>query len=307
MVLCLTFLAGITALDNMRSQTKSAMQAAAFEIEAMNIEARLQYLMATTPFGPNTLRLGQISTGGTITAQSAASSTTPVLIDDTGYVWRSGDPQIPYRLSLQDEAGLVNVDRTSQDVLTRLFREIGVSESGADTLSGEVLTYNMQPAPALPMRRAAQVLALDGADGLINAPARAKLEDLATAEPDSNIANINTAPAEVLKVWFGFSDKQAQQAVSDRMTNTFTQLAQIGAVGTGAAAAYVFPSGRLRLTLSDPATGLRYRSVLMLTPRDQERPIWIDNPRVQQSRPEASPSLDALQPFPDVPGVTDRR
>jgi hypothetical protein len=225
--------------------------------------------------------------------------------------WKE-DPSnaVDYRIGVQDEAGLVNLYRADADTLTRLFQTVGMGDTDATNLANEFIAYNAEPTAHPPMRRPSQLYRLEDAPTLISDKLWRKLSGLVVAYPDSSAANINTAPADVLKIWFNLDDDTAASLVAGRvntsglgMNTIYTSTNQIGVVALPGQT-YLFPSGRLRFKFSDPRTGDSYQSSLILTPADQERPVWIENARLRHLSPQPDPDPNALQDFPDIPSDT---
>ena len=63
---------------------------------------------------------------------------------------------------------------------------------------------------------------------------------------------------------------------------------------------YAFTGGRLRFNFMDPKTGLAYRSTLVLTPNNQERPIWVENAKTRRISGPLEQSDDDLEDFPEI-------
>jgi hypothetical protein len=300
-VLAVAYLGCIEALGNLRKETLTLVQGAEMQRVGLIAEARWSYLAASEPFGPNALRIGAAQPGG---GGASQVQTTNLLVDGTPYLWSEiGAPGngSPYLVSIQDEGGLVNISRSSQDVLQRLFQQAGLGSGDAQTLAVDVVQRNLQPAPTLPLRRVQELFDLPDGQALLNDKARRAITALAVAEPDMAAANINTAPAAVLKIWFDFSDQQADQALVDRQLNTFTGLAQIGATSANRGANFSTTAGRYRLTLLDRKTGAVYRTTLTLTPRDIERPVWIEPAEPGLNPIPPQPQANVPQPFPAIP------
>ena len=74
----------------------------------------------------------------------------------------------------------------------------------------------------------------------------------------------------------------------------------IGAQVTGANLNYICPNGRVRFTLTDPKTKLSYRATLVLTPTNQERPIWVENARTSRLSQAPDPLADDAEDFPQI-------
>jgi hypothetical protein len=81
---------------------------------------------------------------------------------------------------------------------------------------------------------------------------------------------------------FGFSDDQVAAVLDRRGADAFAGLEDLGrAAGVrlsgDAERVYGFPNGRFALKIIAPGAGLTYRARIVLTPRDRERPVWIED------------------------------
>lgn len=310
-VLSLTLFAVITSLGGLRRETARVKHAAEFQRAAMTAEARFEFLAITEPFGSDGLYVeGVRDQGGGRFAGYALPelATTGVVLGIAGqpYRWLEAEGGQEYRVAIQDEAGLVNIYQADVAMLTRLFLEVGLGDTDATNLANELIAYNADSALHQPMRRPSEIYRLDSASDLITEPVWRKLQSLIISYSDSSAVNINTAPAEVLKIWFDLSDDQAQAIVDQRQgdartpgVNILTSPEQIGVAPVGAQT-YAFTGGRLRFIFTDPRTGDAYQSSLVLTPNHIERPIWIENARTRHLQPEPDPD-DELQDFPEIP------
>jgi hypothetical protein len=316
-ILALTMIAVISSLVGMRRETQTVRDTSAFERTAMTAEARFMFLAMTEPMGSDGLYVGGLrdEEGGGFPGYEIPQlpGTGAVLsADNRPYRWRE-DPTVTttpdYRIGVQDEAGLVNLYRSDVDMLTRLFQAVGVGDNDATTLANELIAYNAVPTAHDPMRRPAQLYKLQDAPTLIPDKVWRKLQDMVAVYPDSNAANINTASADVLKIWFNLDDATAAGMVAMRqntgglgVNNIYTSPAQMGAAALPGQT-YAFPSGRLKFKFSDPRTGDTYQSSIVLTPNDAERPAWIENARIRHLPPQPDPNPNALQDFPPIPSA----
>jgi hypothetical protein len=315
-VLGFTMLAVITSLIGLRRETVGARDNAEFERAALTAEARFTFLAMTEPMGPDGLYVAGVrdqGRGGFPGYVIPQLSTVGSVLSADGRLFRwKEDPSNSqdFRIGVQDEAGLINLYQADVDMLTRLFQAAGVGDTDATNLANELIAYNADPAAHQPMRRPSQLYRLEDAPTLIPDKIWRKLSDLVVTYPDSTAANINTAPADVLKVWFNLDDQTAAGIVSGRvntnglgMNTVYTSTNQAGVVATGNQT-YLFPSGRLRFKFSDPRTGDSYQSSIVLTPADNERPAWIENARIRHLSPQPDPDSNDLQDFPQIPSAT---
>jgi hypothetical protein len=315
-VLGFTMLAVITSLVGLKRETRTTRDTAEFERAALTGEARFMFLALTEPMGPDGLYVDGVRNEGrgafpgfVIPQLSTVGSV--LSTDGRLFRWKEDSTDTrEFRIGVQDEAGLINLYQADVDMLTRLFQLAGMGDTDATNLANEFITYNAVPSAHLPMHRPSQIYRLEDAPTLIPDKIWRKLSDLVTAYPDSSAANINTAPADVLKVWFNLDDDTAAGIVSGRvntsglgMNTLYTSTNQIGVVATGPQT-YLFSGGRLRFKFSDPLTGDTYQSSLVLTPADAERPVWVENARLHHLTPKPDPDSNDLQDFPDIPSNT---
>ena len=311
-VLALVFLAALTGLESLRAQARVTVDGVRFEEAALSAEARVAYAAATDALGPTAL---QVQTGGGDFRQPAL---VPLQLDGHPYRWAGR-----LRVSLQDEAGLLNLDQLPRPAMERLLArlEVGPDPGGvlldrvgdytdADGLkrmngaeAPDYLAAGLPPPPDRPLRRPAELLGVLGwRERVPDARWRAWRDRLA-ADPDAVQINVNTAPAEVLAVMFGLSDVQAQAAVARRAVAPFAGLEDFGraagvALSGDAERSYGLPSGRFALKVEDASAGLAYRSRILFTPGDDERPIWFQDRQVS-SEPKAKGNAADGAVFPD--------
>lgn len=312
-VLALTMLAAITSLIGFRRETAGIKHAAEFERAAMTAEARFTFMAITEPLGSDGLYVGgvrEVQQGrfpGYAIPQLAPDGSI-IYLDNRPFRWREADGLAgDYRVSIQDEAGLVNIYQADVGMLTRLFLDAGLGDTDAENLANELIAYNADPALHQPMRRPSEIYRLDSAPDLLTDRVWRKLSDLIVSYSDSSAANLNTAPAQVLKVWFDIDDDQADRIVADRQPTgstpgsaIITSPDSLGLPTPPGAQVYAFSGGRLRFRFTDPATGDTYQSSLVLTPNHMERPVWIENARTRHLKPQPD-SEDELQDFPEIP------
>jgi hypothetical protein len=320
MILTLTFAVAINALVNLKAETRHALDRAEFERAAMSAENRLAFLMTTEPFGAASLDIGSArQQDGDDPAAVQALAT--VMLDDRPYAWSEFvDSPKAYQLQVQDEAGLVNVYIADAQQLRNLFTLVGGVDEESASYFGEALEqYFAVPENLEPIRRASEIQGLGLAMGLDDAVqpryplfgerSWTALSERLTAHPDNREYNINTAPADVLMALFEMSEVQALEIVEMRQGQVLTNLADIGVAASDATIDYAFPSGRVRFTMADPQSGLIYRSNLVLTPGNEDRPIWIENSGFVTQGPavdlaEQYPA-ETLEPFPGIPAPNE--
>lgn len=309
-ILSLVLLAAAAALSAMTQGARRALQAADFERAAMDAEARALVLLSTTPFAADGLRLGEL------TDVTAPGPRPAMRLDGRSYLL----PSIaPLTVSLQDEAGLVNLDASRPDALLRLLARLRLTQGEAETLRDRLLdaldvdgrprprgmeaeeyrARGLQPPPPGGFRDLSDVAAVPGWEALAAGSRRRDLAQLATADPVSKAFNVNTASAEVMEVVLGLAPAEAARLRALREVGGIRSLAQAG-LPPGAPGEGVRPNGRVRLAVADTRTGLRYDS--RLAPSDAaEGPPWIASARLVTreagaNRHDAAPPPDATDP-----------
>jgi hypothetical protein len=306
-VLALIFLVCMAGLRSLQAETRATLSDVEFERTAMTAEARMAFLAVTEPFGRDGLRVGgsdaAAALGTRYTPASLITFTSLLNLDARPYRWReaSDNDAGPYYLaSVQDEAGLLNIFQADSGMVSRLLQAAGLASGDGDQIASELIDYNAQPAPHQPIQRLAELYSLPSGRTLIADKVWRALNDFAVVHPDSRAVNMNTAPRQVLKAWFDLTDNQADQAIQDRQTTPFTRPADIGVTVIDNTVNYASPGGRLRFSLTNPTTGLTYRSTIVLTPTNQERPLWIENSKIQHL-PPPEPPADDIEDFPEIP------
>ena len=303
----LVFLVAIQSLNSLAEETRRATSRVRFESAALGLEAQATFLAATRPLGPTAI------------LQGWTQSARPALLLDGGAYAAAPD----LTLSVQDEAGLINLDTLTQPAMANLFAALGASPQqqavmvdrlsdymDADDIkrpngaeSDDYLRAGLPPPPNAPLRRRAQVLGVMGWREAIPAATWRTFSDNVTADPVSVDVNVNTAPAPALQVLFGLSPAQANTAISRRQASPFTTLEDLGrAAGVAlvgdAERVYTFPNGRFALKVQDRRWA--YRSRLLLSPEDSVRPFWIVEPVASALSAAEKASVPAHAPlFPD--------
>jgi len=305
----LVFAVSLNALKGLRDETRQALASVEFERAAMTAEARFGYFLSTEPLGPEGLRMGafrlaQNQRGAGPLLDQSMEVQQFLYFDGRAYRWvedAENEAAPPYLLTLQDEAGLVNLYQADPAMLARLFEAAGVEMGAAQDLADELTEYNSEPAPAQPVRTLAELYRLPSARQILGDRAYRTLQSLATVQIDSRAVNINTASPAVLKAWFDLSDSQAAKALDDREDAPLGSPNDIGAVALDNSINYAFPNGRATFTLTDPRTGQVYRSTLVLTPTNTVRPIWTENVSLLRPPQPPAPDRDDIEDFPQVP------
>ncbi len=313
-VLSLVLLSAASAMAGLAVSARGAVDGAAFQAEAMGAEARTLLLVSTNPFAPDGLQVGAPPPRAGAPALRSA-----LRLDGRAYA-PGGAPDL--RVSLQDEAGLFNLDAARADALLRLFARLGLSATEAETLRDRLLDAldadtDRRPRGAEPADYAARGLRAPrpgGFEGLAEVNAvmdwptlmagdrRRALEGWATAAPGASGFNVNTAPVPVLAAVLALADADARRIVAAREARPVTSGAQVGLPAAGAGTAEpVRPNGRVRLTVADVRRGLVYTS--RIAPGlDAAGPPWTASSALVERRAvEAAPTDAPALPDPTRP------
>jgi type II secretory pathway component PulK len=310
-IVTLVFLVAILALDSLGEQTRRAVALSRFETQALSLEAHAAYVAAVAQPTPTGL-----------SAPDLERRADPRLTADGTPYRPAGAPLL--RVSLQDEAGLINLDALPQPAVARLLDQLGAPVDRQAALvdrfsdyvdfddlvrvdGAEAFAYRdlgLAPPANAPLRSVDQALGVLGwKDAVPREAWRAARDDL-TVDPISGDFNGNTATPRALRVLFGFSDAQVAAIVQRRRAAAFTGLEDLGrAAGVrlsgDAERVYGFPNGRFAVKIAAPGAGLTYRARIVLTPRDRARPVWIEDDALSLS--PLSGKAEPLGPAPLLP------
>jgi type II secretory pathway component PulK len=311
----LVFLVAIESLSSLANETRAARRGVLFQVQALSLEADVAYAAATRPLGPARVMRAAAPNAGALFA-----------LDGTPY--NAGND---LTVATQDEAGLINIDQLPVAAMPRLFAAMGVSRDGQTMMTDRLADYlsvgdlkrpqgakaddylhaGLPPPPDGPLRRRDQLLGVMGWSDAVDRAAWRSFADNVTADPTSITANVNTATPAMLEVVYGLTPAQAHAALARRAQAPFTALSDMGrtvglALPGDAELVYTLPSGRFAVKIENRLAGLAYRSRILLSPADAERPFWIVEPAVSSltAAEKASPpanvptSADVLA-FPD--------
>ncbi len=315
-LLALVFASAATALAGLAAGARGAVDAAGFQAEASSAEAEAVFLVATRRFGPVGLGLD-----GPAAPAGVSAGPTTIRLDGRPYAW-ARSPAL--RVALQDEAGLLNLDRSRPDTLLRLFARLGLTAEQAETLRDRLLdaldgAKQRRPrgavaadyaAAGLPAPRPGGFEGLAEAAGVLGWPElifgerRRALGAWAIATPGQAAFNVNTAPPAVLALVLAAPDAVAARIVARRETAPITALSQLGlppAPGSGAEP--VRPNGRVRLVVEDARRGLRYTSSLAPIDVPGAAPWIASGGALARTDPVHAPPDAPLLPDPTGPAA----
>lgn len=327
-VVTLIFLVAITALTSLTNEARSTRERVRFLESALTAEATVQYLAATEPFngesfnagGPRMLGFGEDAPEA---SSSVSGLATPVYLDGRPYqVNVQGLTSHPVRISIRDQAGMVNLAALNNDQYGRFGRMLGLPGSlnndirarytdytDADDLESingaERSRYDDEgPANRLMLRPSEFLSILGVREAAGGARWRAMQEHLAI-DTQRPAINLNTASALTLQVLFQISDQQAQAAIRARERAPFMSLLDfIAASGASipddGEQIFTFPASAVIYVLTDTQSAWRYRARLVLTPTGKERPFWVDQTEMTEASGTAMSNRDADR-FPYTP------
>jgi hypothetical protein len=328
-ILTLIYLTVIVAADDMFKETLQQRRELDFQIDALSVEAELSYWATTQPLNRNAISIGAppgLEIYNQPVVPGLASKPIKFLrIDGTPYSWGEADAQGPSKLKVQvqDDAGRINFNFASPQTRMRLFELAGLSTSAAQAMAAQTQDYidnddliglggaeyqdyqraGLSPPPNRALNAPAELYGLLG--WASNRPPNwAEAAELTTIQYDSSSFNINTASPKTLSVMFGLTEAQANAAVERRRTTPFYAISELGLADNNEQL-YTYANGRFHLIISDNVRGFQYRSRLVLTPQNQDRPIWVDLETLQRFTPRDDPEPDGVSAFPKPRGAPD--
>lgn len=322
-IVTLVFLVAILALDSLAQQTRRAVETSRFETQALSLEAHAAYVAAVGAPTADALLAPDLDLDLDRRADARLK------LDGTPY----STPATPsLRLSLQDEAGMINLDNLPRPAIARLLAALGAPIDRRVALVDRFSDYidvddlarvdgaeapayrdrGLPPPPNAPLRTIDQALGVLGWKTAVPRERWRALRDDLTADPASTAINVNTATPGALQVMYGLNDDQIAAVLDRRRSAPFAGLEDLGRtaglrLSGDAERVYGFPNGRFALKIIAPGEGLDYRVRIVLTPRDRERPVWIEEPALSLSpAKERAERLTNAPLLPDpAPGVAD--
>ncbi len=321
-VVTIVFLVAITALSSLEGEAAAARSRVAFTTRAMSAEARLTFLAITEPFGQRAIMVGA-PRSNVFSDEAAPEPPEPgpgesrLFLD--GRPYRIEDPEA-VDVRVQDEAGQFNLAGPQPEALARLFRRLGVT-AGFDRLvqvfqdyedtddlrkqdGGERESYPAGGPPNRPLRLPDELLNIRGVREAVDPEAWRRMRPHLRSGVVPYESNINTAPAEVLEIWFDLSPAEARQAIVAREGQAFGSIEAMGeTIGRQLPASelpFTLPSGSVSVEIIDIRSPWRYRARLITTPLDPYRPFWVEQAQVSQdARGEATTGRQDVERFPD--------
>ena len=323
-MLALVFLAAAGSMRSLSAETLAAKQGVAFEQSARSLEARTAWLAATEPLGEAAILVGgprAQSRSRLDPVISPRRPLAPVFLD--GRPYRTRNAQGPLFVSLQDGAGLLNLNLMTDEARAGVVASLGVApgergrraERWADWIDiddlqrlggAERSDYAARGLPQPrngPMTRVSEVLGVLGWTAAAPRKAWVGLREQLTVDSESPIFNVNTASPAALRIALDLTPAQAEAVVAARRQAPLVSIADLSRV-TGpmpfdTESTYTRPNGRISLTVTAPRRKLVFRSRIVLTPNSPERPLWIEERAVSTAAEGSRAPADAPE-FPDL-------
>lgn len=324
-VVTLVFLVAITALASLNAEARSARDRIRFMQSAMSAEAAIIYLATTSPIDSQSIVVGGQRALGEFDTETSAEeanagtdSTTSLYLD--GRPYSLANPQA-LTVTVQDQAGLINLARLNPLAQRRLFMLLGIAENETTDLvaafrdyvdtddlrqidGAEAAQYDTGRPANRPLRRASEWLSVKGARAAVDPAAWRRIRPDITYDQTLSAINVNTMTPTTMAVVFDITRQQAEAAVQARRQTPFLTInAFETAVGRPSLGdpelLYTFPAGRMLYTIRDTRSPWLYRGRLTLSPTSNEQPFWIDQTeQTEAPRRAVAPITDAT-PFPD--------
>lgn len=322
-VVTLIFLVAITASANLNAEALSARARVAFMERALTSEAQVAFVMATEPFGPRGIEIGDLrrvnESPGLVPTQSSGLPRAELFLDGRPYRM-PGDPGLTLRL--QDQAGMINIARLDDESLRRLAMAAGVEPSEAGDLAARYRDYvdtdqleqidgaegreypAGREAPNRALKWPEEWLSVLGARDAVDPRLWRSLRPSLATDDQEITANVNTADALTLQIRFGLTARQAERALEVRRERPLTSLLDLAAVsgavvGGNPESIYTYPSGRIHFTIEDVGSNWVYRGRLAISPGHPRRAFWIDQTELLQ-RPDRTAGADS-EDAPEFP------
>lgn len=337
-VVTLVFLVTIDALSSLNREARMAVDEAAFEERVLTAQARVAYYAVTEPTGADSLAigarrlsvteaagLGPLASPAATPGEQAATTINKLRLDGSAWRLQGGDTERPVVVTLQDGAGLLNVNFMTFDQRRRLFAELGLSEPDqrrmaarlgdyidTDSLlltdGGEAEAYaraKLAPPANAPLRTIDELPGLLGWRELVDSRRWNALRPALTADATGGTSNVNTSPEAVLRIRYAMSPAQIETARSLRDLRPFFSLTDFAsAVGLALESdplqVSTLANRRVVVTVTDPALRLTARARITPTSDHRDRPFWVEETSLGPSTAEqARLTADDAQPLPD--------
>ncbi len=320
-VVTLIFLVAITAMASLTSEARAARERVRFLQRALSAEAAVAFTAMTQPVTSRGFAVGAPRIAAAVELDQLAANYSGngpgnlLWVDGRPYV-RDEDANLV--LSLQDQAGMINVSRLTEAQTGRFADALGLPPQASQRLwalqndytdvdslkqlnGAEKQDYPDASVANRPLRRANEWLSILTIRDAVQASRWRRIGADVAADSTQSLLNPNTASATALQVLFGASPGQAEAAVRMREQAPFTSI-QDFAARTGVVippsdeSPVTFLSGRIVYVMRDRRSPWVYRARLTLTPSGRERPFWIDQSELTEAlRRKPSDITNALR------------
>lgn len=272
-LISLPLMVAANLIDDAGGQLRQAGAQAEFEIAATSTASRIAYLMLTEPIGQRSIRVGgdrldasgALLQGGPGWRSATGLPVRDVAFDGRRYRLSIRGLRYPLLVSVQDEAGLLNVNAADDVAIARALVGIGVEAGRARELAGALADFTDEddarrlngaeardyrhaglPAPPnAPVSRPEAAYQALGWDTALSPRAQRSFLARAAALPPDTRLNLNTAAPEVLRAVLGIDERAAQRIVGQREHRALMSLADVGTVGGVPVAMGATPVGGL--------------------------------------------------------------
>jgi general secretion pathway protein K len=259
-----------------------------------NAAAHVAFMVLTEPVGPRSIVVGAVDEAAPPLQGLRSGRGTPIReLRLDGRLYRFGEALV----SIQDEAGLFNLNAGDDAALTALIQQAGLEAAAArrlaatlnDYVDGDDLTraggaesdaYTRARLPAPANAKLVTRWSAEAALDWTAAPAEAReaLWAATTVTPESGAVNLNTAPELVLLALLG-DQRRVETLLQQRDAQPISSLEEDPAaagVGTGAAGVGLatLPGATFRLVVSLPGSGRGLESQIVLAAAEAERPYY---------------------------------
>ena len=326
-LLSLTAIVALDRLDDLDRPLARLQEEVGLETAAFSAESRVTHLLLTEPIDQRGLKVGaaRLDEHGTLSTSTGLGFVAPsmrttatVPFDDRPFIVDG------LAISVQDQAGLVNLNSGDEQAIGRALIAANVPVGASRRLAAALADYvdpddlrrpqgaetrdyrrtDRRAARNAPLRTVAQATRSLGWDDRLGAADRRRFLELAAAMPVEQRFNLNTAPAATLAAVTGLEPRAVARLIEMRERGAIFSLQDIARltgirIAGGIAPIGGLPATRIRFTAWRPgaARPLAYRSVIHLgadadaLPFDVEAapllPInldWNRNPRRGDNR-----------------------
>lgn len=291
------------------------------ELAATDAEARVAHLLATEPQGVRTLGVG-------------GPGAAPIVLDGRPYAAGGRERTVSTVVRLQDEAGLVNLNRTDETVVDRLARALGADSAAARRLAATLgdhvdddslarlygaergiaesaLSAGPRNAPLDDPRQAFGAIGWD--DLLTPTQGRMLMEETTTLAVDAPV-NPNTATALTLQSVFGIDANAARKLIVAREEQLLLTLDDVASrTGGGDFQSRLRPSPArstrltMKVAVSPSQESYVYAARFSIAEQGADRPVLVRRlgaplraGRREQNHANAASGLERLPESPHL-------